>query len=54
MNWTNFNTLADVHGFAVCYPMGVLNIVGNPFSGGSLMIGTADDVGFLTVLVLHL
>lgn len=54
---TQWNALADEHGFSVCYPQGTLwNWDGSllPYWNAHLFLTPADDVGFLTALAQHL
>lgn len=45
-----FNELADVHGFAVCYPYGLEDDFGIPHWNAGLNISEVDDLGFLVGL----
>jgi len=56
-NYSDFNNIADEHGFAVCYPQGTFDDwscrfwnVGYSFHSNQ----TVDDVGFITALAAHL
>jgi len=48
------NTLADIKGFAVCYPQGSLDETGVSFWNSELDYAPVDDVGFLTELAKYL
>ena len=47
-------TLADRHGFAVCYPQGLDDRRGIPHWNARLKISSTDDIGFLSALAGHL
>ena len=54
---TEFNELADEHGFVACWPQGSLwNWDGSivPYWNSNLFLTPADDIGFLTELALSL
>lgn len=51
---SNFNELADKHGFAVCYPKGIKDKHRNPHWDSDLEVSETDDVGFLKNLAAHL
>ena len=48
------NRLADVNGFAVCYPQGADDLEGIPHWNARLKISKTDDIGFLSALASHL
>ena len=50
MNYSGFNALADIFGFAVCYPQGIDDSFGNAFWNVGYDFQnneTVDDVSFL-------
>ena len=57
MNYSNFNTIADENGFAVCYPQGTSDQYNSNFWNVGYAFHqnqTVDDVGFLKSLANHL
>ncbi|MEM6767043.1 MAG: PHB depolymerase family esterase [Bacteroidota bacterium] len=52
--WVGLNTVAQTHGFAVCYPQGSNDTGGTPHWNSRLTISQTDDIGFLTALAEHL
>lgn len=54
MLYSGMNSVADEHGFAVCYPRGTNDNQGFPHWNAGLNISTTDDVGFLTALAEYL
>ena len=57
MNWTQFNALADEHGFAVCYPQGARDDQGRSYWEVGYKFSEhieKDDVDFLSTLAKNL
>jgi len=56
MNYSQMNTIADQHGFMVCYPQGTSNLyTGQPHWNANLKeMSSVDDDGFLTALAKKL
>ena len=57
MNYSNFNSIADENGFAVCYPQGTSDQYNSNFWNVGYAFHqnqTVDDVGFLKSLANHL
>ena len=57
MNWTKFNTVADKHGFAVCYPQGGRDDQGRSYWEVGYKFSEhiqKNDVDFLKTLALNL
>ena len=56
--YSGFNAIADSAGFAVCYPRGTIDYLGNRFFNAGydfhLGIETVDDLGFLETLAEYL
>lgn len=51
---SDFNTLANKQGFAVCYPKGTKDKHGNSHWDADLKVSKTDDIGFLKSLAAHL
>lgn len=54
INYVDMNTIADIYGFAVCYPQGSKDHIGIAHWNARLNISTTDDIGFLTELAKYL
>ena len=56
--YSGFNAIADSAGFAVCYPRGTIDYLGNRFFNAGydfhLGVETVDDLGFLETLAEYL
>lgn len=51
---TGMDSLADAHGFVVCYPQGLPDAAGKTHWNAELRISTVDDIGFLSRLARNL
>lgn len=55
MQSLQFDSIAEINKFAVCYPQGTLDVnTGEPYWTGGLASTTIDDVGYLTDLAKFL
>ena len=57
MDYSEFNQVADAHGFAVCYPQGIEDSFGSTFFNVGYDFQnneTVDDVAYVTNLAAHL
>ena len=52
--YSGFNSIADEHKVAICYPLGTRDVIGNTHWNANLEISETDDVGFLTELAIFL
>ncbi len=53
-NYCGMTNIADLHGFAVCYPQGLRDLTGTTHWNAHLTISNVDDIGFLSKLAIHL
>ncbi len=54
ISWVGLNSVAQLNGFAVCYPQGSPDVGGTPHWNARLSISEIDDIGFLTELAASL